>query len=68
MVQGHDSCFREQLNAILDQIAPLLGDDASKTDWIDGVTKSYNGIKHFYRADKRPDTVSMIEYLIEANK
>lgn len=68
MVQGHDSCFREQLNAILDQIAPLLGDDASKTDWIDGVTKSYNGIKHFYRADKRPDTVSMIEYLIEAKQ
>lgn len=68
MIQQKDGSFREQLNAILDQLTPLLGDNTSRTAWTKGVSDSYNGIKHFYRANKKPDTVSMIEYLLEAKQ
>lgn len=66
MIMGKDGTFREQLNAVLDQLVPLLSDDDCKTSWAGGVTNSYNGIKHLHRANKLPDTVSMIEYLFEA--
>ena len=68
MSQKHDGNFHDQLSAILNQLLPLLSSEADRQLWIGRVVASYNGIKHFFRAKKRPDTLSMVEYLLESKQ
>lgn len=64
-LMGKDDHFRPQIRAILNCLSPLLVRE-HVDEWVDGVAKSYNGIKHFHQASKKPESLEMVEYLMEA--
>lgn len=65
ILMGKDGRFRQQIQAVLDQMPSLLEHEHTE-EWADGVVKSYNGIKHFRRANEKPEPLKMVEYLLEA--